>query len=148
MAADDKPGPKHPGGHGMKKVAAAVAYRDGKVLLARRAPGQDLAGHWEFPGGKLEPGESLQACIERELFEELGVEAKAGAVLADAKFHYPGGAIHLFAIEVRLGRGEPQMRVHDALDWVGVDRLAEHKLSPADIEIAAKLKTHFSVHEG
>lgn len=65
----------------MKQVAAAIVFDDGKVLVTRRAAGQKLAGFWEFPGGKLEPGEDVQSCIVRELQEELGVASTAGEVL-------------------------------------------------------------------
>ena len=63
-----------------KPVAAAVVYLDGRILITRRAPGQSLEGLWEFPGGKVEPGETLQECITRELDEELGVASVAGEI--------------------------------------------------------------------
>ena len=59
-----------------KIVTAAIVLQDNKVLLTRRAPGQSLEGYWEFPGGKVEEGESLQECLKREIFEELGVQAE------------------------------------------------------------------------
>lgn len=64
-----------------RQVAAAIIYRDGNILITRRAPGEKLAGMWEFPGGKFEPGETPQSCIIRELREELGVESDAGEIL-------------------------------------------------------------------
>ena len=128
----------------MKNVAAAVAFRNNRILLARRAPGQELAGYWEFPGGKLESGETLGECIEREMDEEFGIQVKAGDVLADSVFHYPGGAIHLFAIEVEMVLGVPQLRVHDAIEWVELSKIEGVTLCPADIDIAAKLTKHYS----
>ena len=65
----------------MKQVAAAIAIEGGKVLVTRRAAGQSLAGFWEFPGGKVEPGEDVQSCIVRELHEELGVASTAGEII-------------------------------------------------------------------
>ena len=85
-------------GGALKKVAAAIAIQDGKVLVARRAPGEKLAGMWEFPGGKVESHESVQQCIVRELAEELGVRASAGEILAETTYTYDGGAIHLIAL--------------------------------------------------
>lgn len=68
--------------------------------MTRRAPGEKLEGYWEFPGGKLEPGEDPQACIVRELIEELGVESAAGEVITEAAYEYPGGVINLIAVQV------------------------------------------------
>jgi len=76
------------------QVAAAVVHRDGNILITCRAPGEKLAGMWEFPGGKLEPGETPQSCIVRELREELGVESDAGDILTTSVFTYPGGTIN------------------------------------------------------
>lgn len=67
----------------MKEVAAAIAIRESKILVSRRAPGQSLEGLWEFPGGKVEAGEDVQTCIVRELDEELGVRAVGGMSLPD-----------------------------------------------------------------
>jgi mutator protein MutT len=63
-----------------KIVTAAIVLQDNKVLLTRRAPGQSLEGYWEFPGGKVEEGESLQECLKREIFEELGVQVMLGNI--------------------------------------------------------------------
>ena len=63
-----------------KIVTAAIVLQDNKVLLTRRALGQSLEGYWEFPGGKVEEGESLQECLKREIFEELGVQVMLGNI--------------------------------------------------------------------
>lgn len=98
-----------------KDVAAAIAIRGNRVLVTRRAPGQKLAGVWEFPGGKLEAGETPQTCIVRELFEELSIACEADEVLTQNLHTYPGGAINLIAVRVRMasdgavkGMAEPQ----------------------------------------
>lgn len=127
----------------MKEVAAAIAIRDGRVLLARRAAGQNLAGYWEFPGGKKEPNETIEACMTREILEELGVTARAGRIFADSTYTYPGGEIHLYGIEVELADEPLQLRVHDAVQWVKIERILELKLAPADIPIAVKLQERF-----
>src|SRR5690606_31681547 len=98
------------------QVAAAIIERDGRVLVARRAPGRHMAGHWEFPGGKLEPGETPQACIVRELAEELGVAVVAGEVIMESRHAYPGGENELVAVPVRLEGGELRETHHDASD--------------------------------
>lgn len=126
-------------GDALKKVAAAVAFQDGKVLVARRASGEKLAGMWEFPGGKLEPEETVQQCIVRELAEELGVRASAGAVLAESTYTYEGGAIHLIAVEVLLHESSLRLSVHDECKWVTLGSLLEMELAPADIPIAEEI---------
>ncbi|MEP0391678.1 MAG: (deoxy)nucleoside triphosphate pyrophosphohydrolase [Erythrobacter sp.] len=123
----------------MKEVAAAIAISEGKVLVTRRAAGQKLAGYWEFPGGKLEPGEDVQTCIERELQEELGVSSTAGEVLTVSEYTYPGGAISLIAIEVSLHSSDFSLTVHDEYAWRTPEELLELTLAPADIPIAKKL---------
>jgi 8-oxo-dGTP pyrophosphatase MutT (NUDIX family) len=76
----------HPKGHAMQNVTAAVIYNNGKVLLTRRAPGEKHAGWWEFPGGKIEEGETPEQCLARELTEELGIETVIGRLAAESVF--------------------------------------------------------------
>ena len=123
----------------VKTVTAAVIVERGAVLLMRRKPGQALEGMWEFPGGKLEDGESLQQCLERELTEELGIRARAGAVVAESVFEYPRGSIRLVAIQTQILDGDIQLRVHDRFAWVSLSGLLNYALAPADIPIARRL---------
>ena len=120
----------------MIQVAAAIAIVEGKVLVTRRAAGQKLAGCWEFPGGKLEPGEDVQSCIVRELQEELGVTSIAGEIITSSDYTYPGGAIRLVAIGVTLNQTDFTLTVHDNHAWIAPGELLELKLAPADIPIA------------
>jgi 8-oxo-dGTP diphosphatase len=117
-------------------IAAGIIIRGERVLVTRRAKGQKLEGKWEFPGGKLEPGESPQACIVRELDEELGVSVEAGPVLTSAIYSYPGGVINLIAVEVRAACEDLRLTVHDAAEWVTTAELMKLELAPADIPIA------------
>ena len=117
-------------------VAAAVIIQRDQVLVTRRAPGQKMAGVWEFPGGKLESGENAATCIVRELAEELGVVAEAGEVLATNLHHYPGGAIELIGIQVRVASDDWKLTVHDEVRWVGAADLLSLDLAPADGPIA------------
>ncbi|MCE4073612.1 MULTISPECIES: (deoxy)nucleoside triphosphate pyrophosphohydrolase [Pseudomonas] len=123
----------------MKKVAAAVVYLNGKVLLTRRAPGEKLAGLWEFPGGKLEADETPQHCIVREIQEELGVGSIAGDILAESVFTYPGGTIHLIAMELTLTSTHFILQVHDRVEWCTPRELLSYELAPADIPIAKEI---------
>ncbi len=120
----------------IQQVAAAIVIRDETVLVTRRAPGQKMAGLWEFPGGKLEDGENVQACIVRELKEELGIACEAGEVLATSLHAYVGGAIELIGIRVQWTGGNMQLSVHDEARWVGSSALLALELAPADIPIA------------
>lgn len=123
----------------MKTVTAAVFRREETILLTRRKPGQHQAGFWEFPGGKVEPGETLQACLEREIGEELGIMIKAGGILATSDYVYAHGAIHLVALTAEILSGSPRPTVHDRLAWVPVGQLLQYRLAPADIPIAESL---------
>ena len=123
----------------MKKVAAAVIFKESKILVTRRAPGEKLAGYWEFPGGKLEEGETPQECIMRELREELCLNAKAGDVLASSIYEYTGGAIELLAVECTLQNYEIVLTVHDAYEYIHPEALLDIQLAPADIDIAKKI---------
>ena len=120
-------------------VTAAVIRRGGTLLLARRQPGQKLAGYWEFPGGKVETGESVQTCLQREIAEELGIAVKAGAIIATSDYVYAHGAIRLVALDVAICTGEPIPTVHDRLEWVPVAQLLDYRLAPADIPLAEAL---------
>ena len=127
------------GGGQVEAVAAAIAFKEGRVLVTRRAPGQKLAGFWEFPGGKLEPGETLSGCIVRELEEELSVRSVAGNVILESLYEYPGGSINLIAIEVQLLDEEFRLSVHDAAEFVPPSALLSMELAPADVPIAEEL---------
>lgn len=124
----------------MITVTAAIIREKDTILIARRNPGQRLAGYWEFPGGKLEEGKTLQACLEREIFEELGWEIQAGEIVATNVHTYERGDIYLVALEAVVLSGTPVLTVHDKMDWVPIARLPEYQLAPADIPIAEKLR--------
>lgn len=82
----------------IRQVAAAIVFHAQRILVTRRAAGQSLEGMWEFPGGKLEWGETPQECIVRELAEELSLAVEPGPVFAESRHAYPGGTINLIAV--------------------------------------------------
>ncbi len=122
----------------MQDVTAAIVVDNGNVLIARRAGGKH-AGWWEFPGGKVEPGESPERCLQRELAEEFGVEAKVGEFVTESIYDYGRGTIRLLAYRVDLASLELKLIDHDRVMWVRPGELSQHRLLPADRPIAETL---------
>ncbi|PKM98244.1 MAG: 8-oxo-dGTP diphosphatase MutT [Elusimicrobia bacterium HGW-Elusimicrobia-3] len=122
----------------MRQVTAAVMEKGGRILLARRKNGA-LAGKWEFPGGKLEPGETPEACLRRELMEEFGVEAEIGAFVCSSKFEYKHLPIELLVYRARHLAGEFKLTDHSAIEWVKPGDLSSYDLSAADIPVVELL---------
>ena len=119
------------------KVTAAIFRNRDKVLLMRRAPGQPLAGTWEYPGGKFEDGEDGPTCLHRELFEELGIDAQIGDLIAIVKHITDSGkVIELHAYEITSFTGEIQLHVHDDMHWVVLSDLLQHSQLPADMQVS------------
>jgi 8-oxo-dGTP diphosphatase len=122
-------------------VTAAVIERDGRFLVTRRLKGTHLEGYWEFPGGKCDGGETLHACLQRELREELAVDA-IDAVIRDeilVTCHtYPERRVELHFFAVTL-RGEPVPQLGQEMDWIPRAHLSTLKLPPADDELVALL---------
>ena len=122
------------------KVTAAIFKCGDRILLMRRAPDQPLAGEWEYPGGKFEDGEDGPTCLQRELSEELGIDAQIGDLITIAKHTTDSGkAIELHAYEILGYTGEIQLRVHDDMRWVAVSDLPAHPQLPADLMVSYAL---------
>lgn len=117
-------------------VTAAVIEKEGKVLLAQREPKDRLAGKWEFPGGKVEPGETPQDCLAREIREELGIEVQVGEFLCSSRFDYDHASVEILAYRCSWLAGQIQRNVHQALQWVFPEDLAKVDLAEADRPIA------------
>jgi 8-oxo-dGTP diphosphatase len=123
----------------IREVTAAIIRKNGRILIARRAAGENMAGGWEFPGGKLEAGETPEECLKRELSEELSITAQIGSFFCESIYHYPKGTIRLLAYFAEIVRGEISLSVHDQIAWVSADKLMTYGLLPADVPIAEKL---------
>ena len=121
------------------EVTAGIFVKDRCILLMRRAPGQSAAGGWEYPGGKIEPGESGEQCLRRELNEELCIDAEIGEKMAESTFETGSKPIHLHAYRVNRYEGKIQLTVHDQMEWVPLSKLLDHDQLPADYLISQKL---------
>jgi 8-oxo-dGTP diphosphatase len=121
------------------RVTAAIIRRDGRVLIARRKAGGHLGGYWEFPGGKIESGETPEECLARELEEEFSVGAKVGAFITSSRFAYEDCQVELLAYEAALGSEDWVLTSHDETRWVEIRELTSYKLAPADLPIAEVL---------
>lgn len=123
-------------------AAAALVDSDGRVLICQRPPGKSLAGLWEFPGGKVEAGETPEACLIRELKEELGITV-SHACLAPFVFASHGyESFHLLMplYLVRRWDGVVEAKEHSALAWVKPAKLGDYPMPPADAPLVAWLR--------
>ena len=125
-------------------VSAAVVVRDGRVLLSQRKKGSHLADAWEFPGGKVEPGEDPKAALVRELDEELGVRAEIGDIV-EVTFHTYAEAtrtVLLLFYEATLAPDSPEPTAKDvaAVRWASRDELDPKAFPPADLDVLVKVR--------
>ncbi|MDB5971930.1 MAG: 8-oxo-dGTP diphosphatase [Hydrocarboniphaga sp.] len=134
MAVTDDPRP-------LLQVACGVLQRaDGAVLLAQRPPGKIAAGFWEFPGGKIEPGESAAAALARELHEELGVTLRAARPLIRLRHAYSNRIVVLDTWLVSAFDGEPESRENQALAWTALDAVGGYDTLPTVAPILKPLR--------
>lgn len=132
----------------MKKqinVVGAVIVKDGLVLCAQRGPDGSLAGLWEFPGGKIEPGESARSALEREIEEELECRVEVGQAVTTTTHEYEFGVVTLSTFYCYLIEGTPHLTEHAEVRWLAPAELSSLSWAPADIpavEIASLELTH------
>lgn len=120
-------------------VIAAVIQQNNRVLLCQRKEGA-LAGKWEFPGGKLENGETPEECLVREIEEELGIAIEVDEIYQAVHMQYEHGDFLIIAYLAKHVAGEISLRVHSNYAWVDVGRLLDYDLANANIPIAESLK--------
>lgn len=123
----------------MKRVTAAIIMQDGKVLIAQRAREDRLALKWEFPGGKVEAGETPEACLAREIKEELGLDIKVTEHFMTNGFPYETGVIELMAFFGVILGGTMSLNVHADAKWVFTQEMINYDFAPADVPIVKKL---------
>ena len=129
------------------EVAAGLVFRERKLLIAQRHAGSHLGGLWEFPGGKREPGETFEACLARELREELGVEVAVGRLVQSLTHAYPEKTIHLRFFACRWIRHEPKPLDCAAVSWVTAAELGGFVFPAADARILDLLRGDPSLWE-
>jgi len=126
-------------------VAAAVVIRDGRILLTQRPPKGHLASFWEFPGGKLEAGESPEQAVVRECAEEIGAVVRPIDIL-DVTYHrYDSRAVLILFYECELVSGEIEHREVAAHEWVAPEALLRFPLPAADVNVVSKLQRRFRI---
>jgi 8-oxo-dGTP diphosphatase len=121
-------------------VAALIQDDKGRYLITRRRGGSHLAGMWEFPGGKREPGESLEEALRRELIEELSATFSVGEKVETVRWQYPERTVVLHFYRCRFESGTIEPLEQQAMEWVEPARLAELEFPPADRELIARLR--------
>jgi mutator protein MutT len=128
-------------------VAAGLVFRRGRLLITQRRPGDHLGGLWEFPGGKLELGESFEHCLVRELREELGIEVRVGVQVDEISHSYPEKTVRLRFFRCELLEGEPQPIHCHAVAWVTPQTISNYEFPAADAQLLEMLKSDGSLWE-
>jgi 8-oxo-dGTP diphosphatase len=122
------------------RVVAAIIVKDTSVLICQRKAGQQYAGKWEFPGGKVEPGEELRAALKRELQEELAINATIGPEITRYEYTYPGRApIQIVFYKVAEFEGEPRNLIFEQIRWETIVNLRTYDFLDGDIDFVNSL---------
>ncbi len=120
-------------------VVAAVIEKDGKILICRRRNKDGTPGKWEFPGGKLEKGETQEQCLARELWEELALHVEARSKITTLTHQYEAFSVELTLYEATLLGGDIKLNVHEAAVWARRESLPEYDFLAADIQFVKEL---------
>ncbi len=128
-------------GDGPIQVTAALVRREGRLLITLRPEGTHLEGHWEFPGGKLDPGETLEECVAREVEEETGLRIRVEEKAAEVVHHYPEKSVHLHFYRCRPAGGQARPIGCADLAWVLPAELTGYRFPPADARIIEDIAT-------
>lgn len=126
----------------MLQVTAAVIMNEGKVLIAQRSKEDKLSLKWEFPGGKLEEGETPEACLKREIMEEMNLNIEVLEFMGSCVYSYGTREIELMAYKAHILSGEMKLNVHNDVRWVKISDLNHYDLAPADIELIKVIFTN------
>lgn len=121
-------------------VVAAIIRRANKILITRRFNDVHLPGYWEFPGGKVEANESLEAALEREIREELGLIIRVENEHFSIEHQYPSRAVRLHFFNASVVEGDPKALQVADMRWVEADELSQFQFPPADAELIKRLQ--------
>ena len=127
----------------MIKVVAAIIEKDGKILFCRRGPGGNCSALWEFPGGKIEPGETPFEAIIREIREELSAEIASTEIFCEYPFSYPEKDIYFYFIKAKLVSEKIEPTFHSETKWLSPVESESLEFCPADVFAAEKLKGEY-----
>ena len=122
------------------EVVAAIIHHDGAYFATQRGYGE-FEGMWEFPGGKIEPGESQETALKREIQEELGVDITIGELLCTTEYDYPTFHLTMHCYLCSVASGEIELREHKSAQWLTAETLDSVEWLPADKDVIDKLKT-------
>jgi 8-oxo-dGTP diphosphatase len=124
----------------LKDVVAGIVAKEGKILIAKRAEGQKMEGKWEFPGGKIEEGETPEEALIREFKEELNVDIEVEGFFCESIYKYEFGAIRLLAYKCKCDDKDFKLSVHSEISWAEPEDILKYDLAPADIPIGEKIR--------
>ena len=123
------------------KVVAAILQKEDKILIARKKEGKPLAGYFEFPGGKIEKGETPEESLARELMEEMKIKIDVKEYVGESIYDYGNGkVISLLGYISEIIDGEIKLSDHDRYEWVTLEEINNYKIAPADIPLIDKLR--------
>lgn len=129
-------------------VCGVIEDSKGRFLACLRPEGWHLGGLWEFPGGKVEPGESPETALVRELMEELAIRVEVGAALGPVEWHYPRGPIRLLAFRCRILEGAPHPHEHEKLIWCAAEDFGKLAWADADVPVLDQLSASIAARAG
>jgi 8-oxo-dGTP diphosphatase len=121
-------------------VCGVIEDSEGRYLACLRPEGRHLGGLWEFPGGKVEPGEAPDAALARELEEELGIRVEVGAALRPVEWHYERASIRLLPFRCRIVEGIPHPHEHERVMWCAPEDFGALKWADADVPVLGELR--------
>lgn len=123
------------------KVVAAILQKEDKILIARKKQGKPLAGYFEFPGGKIEEGETPEESLIRELMEEMNIKIAVKEYIGESIYDYGNDkVISLLGYTAEIIDGEIKLSDHDIYEWVTLEQINNYKIAPADIPLINRLK--------
>lgn len=125
----------------MARVAAALIKNEQKFLIARRDWNSRFGGRWEFPGGKVRLAETPEACLRREIKEELNLGVRVGEHFCTVEYYYPDFYIELLVFWCTIEEGELQLKEHEEVRWVTVAEMADYDFVEADLQVIAALSS-------